>query len=647
MSDLEGRAPALPDDLLASLAASARSTDQPPAEVVAALRATLPDLEALAAEPPEGHPYSRQILHSHPDVEIMVARWGHGAVCAPHDHGGSSGFVTVISGDLEEYRHAWDGADLVVTEQIERRPGDVYGFGPEVVHSMGAGPAGGVTLHVYAPGPTRMSVYDLDRRLVLDLVGDFGAWVPEGDLPGVPFAEAAAMEASAATAPMATPPDVIWVGHTLHYRGGSAEFAIAAETMRRELAAANPDLEVQLAALDGKDDFTAEMDRLAAEGRQIRELHFVGHAGMYGPMFKSTEWPEQFSPHEWRTMSIPFAPGASAWFHCCRTARWFAPFFARTFDVPTWGNQNYTTVSTSPDRFAWAGRHPERQPSLYLVATVGKKTHGIAGSLRKYAGAPVEPLIECRPAPPDGITSYDKVAELYDRAYVDITVREAEWAWMEAHLATARSVLGRPLRILEIGCGNGALLRELDDRGELESGIGLDDSIGMVDAARARSADHPRLRFDRIDGPVVDAPDASVDVVLSFLSFRYLDWDPIMDEVRRVLVPGGRLWVVDMVEKPVQVRDLPLLVQSTVHHLQMPKKRPEFARDLAALTSHPDWKTMLRHNPIRAEHEYRWFLESRFPAGRLEVLNTTRTQRVVAFDSGPIAPGTNRPLSFP
>ena len=56
---------------------------------------------------------------------------------------------------------------------------------------------------------------------------------------------------------------------------------------------------------------------------------------------------------------------------------------------------------------------------------------------------------------------------------------------------------------------------------------------------------------------------------------------------------------------------------------------------------------MLRYNPIRAEHEYRWFLESRFPASKLEVLTVTTTQRVVAFDSGPLEKGVTEPLSYP
>ena len=620
-------------------------------DLMADVMAVAHQVDAVALPAPDHHPYSRLVLDAGDDVEVMVARWRPLARCAPHDHGGSRGFVTALAGTFVEYRYSWHDADLVAGEPLARRAGEAFGFGPEVVHDMTAGPDGGLTLHVYSPPPERMNVYDLDRAEVLDLVGEFGAWVPEGDHPRRSFALASADESAASPAPgrpdTADAPEVIWVAHTTSYRGGSAEFAVAARTMVAELAAAHPDADVQLAALHGKADFVAEMERLTAEGRQIRELHFVGHSGMYGIMFGSVKWPEQFSPHEWRALSIPFAPGARASFHACRTARWFAPFFARTFGVPASGNHGYTTVSARPDRFAWGGRQPAaRRDRLYLVATPGRRAGGLAGSVRKYLGAPVEPMTEFHPESPD--RSYDKVAALYDRAYVDITVREAEWAWVEEHARRAVADLRRPLRIVEIGCGNGALLRELDHRGHLVEGVGLDDSVEMVGLARERSAaDHPHLRFDRVDGPVIDLPDDSVDVALSFLSFRYLDWDPLMAEVRRVLAPGGRLWVVDMVERPVRARELPLLARSILDHLRMPKRHPQFARDLTALTTHPDWTAMVGHNPIRAEHEYKWYLESRFPGGHLEVLTVTRTQRVVAFDSGPLAKGSSAPLSYP
>ena len=60
-----------------------------------------------------------------------------------------------------------------------------------------------------------------------------------------------------------------------------------------------------------------------------------------------------------------------------------------------------------------------------------------------------------------------------------------------------------------------------------------------------------------------------------------------MAEIRRVLAPGGRLWVVDMVEQPVRMRELPVLARSAVAHLRTRRARPQFAHDLAALTDAP------------------------------------------------------------
>ena len=591
----------------------------------------------MAQIPNEGEPYSRKILRVDHEVEIMLARWRPGSRCAPHDHGGSGGFVIAVEGAFQERRLRWDGPRLVVAESAIRPQGAAIPITPEVIHDMAAA-AGGLTLHLYSPPPPSMRVFDLERAEALELVGNYGAWIPQDDHPRIPFAS---------IAPKGQVKTVIWVAYTTHYRGGSAEFAVAAATMARELAVAHPDAEVIVSGVRQKADFASELAGLVGSGRVLSQLHLISHAGMYGPMFGSTDWPEQFSPHEWRAMTIPFAADGQAYFHACRSARWFAPFFADVFDVPTFGNHNYTTVSARKGRFAWAGRRPTARPELYLIAAPGKKSHGWRGSVRKYLGCAAEPLVQSRPAAKEPERCYDRVAELYDRAYADIRVRDAEWHWVADRAQRARAELGRPLRVLEIGCGNGALLRALDDNGDIDFGVGVDSSAGMLAHARARSYDRARLRFGKVDGPGLDIPDDHVDVVVSFLSFRYLDWDPIMAEIRRVLVPGGRLWVVDMVERPAGVRELSVLARSAIAHLRTRRARPQFAADLAALTTNPDWLNMLRHNPIRAEHEYRWYFGSRFPGTRLETLTTTMSQRVVAFDSGPLAKGCTTPLSYP
>jgi predicted metal-dependent enzyme (double-stranded beta helix superfamily) len=172
------------EQALAAAASSGRTPDQ---TLVGRLTSAYPDAEDRALPAPVGQPYSRHALHCSDSLEIMVARWSPGAACAPHDHGGCAGFVVVLSGSLTETDYTWRGGDLVAAEGVARESGSIRGFGPHVIHAMRADSSGAVTLHVYSPQPQRMFVYDLERREVLDLVGDFGAWLPDGDHPRTSF----------------------------------------------------------------------------------------------------------------------------------------------------------------------------------------------------------------------------------------------------------------------------------------------------------------------------------------------------------------------------------------------------------------------------------------------------------------------------
>ena len=77
------------------------------------------------------------------------------------------------------------------------------------------------------------------------------------------------------------------------------------------------------------------------------------------------------------------------------------------------------------------------------------------------------------------------------------------------------------------------------------------------------------------------------------------------------------------------------------------KTNKEFNANLARLVSHPDWKKMLEYNPIRSEHEMKWYLESRFPGQKVEILNIGWNARLVAFDSGAVEKGVEVKLSYP
>ena len=47
----------------------------------------------------------------------------------------------------------------------------------------------GLSLHLYSPPAPGMRLFDLERAEVLELVGNYGAWIPEGDHARIPFAD--------------------------------------------------------------------------------------------------------------------------------------------------------------------------------------------------------------------------------------------------------------------------------------------------------------------------------------------------------------------------------------------------------------------------------------------------------------------------
>jgi len=431
---------------------------------------------------------------------------------------------------------------------------------------------------------------------------------------------------------------VILVIYTTKYRLGGHQFPVVAQTLADEKREAGFNGEIITRAVESKRDILQAIAEIKDADKLIKEFHFVGHSGMYGPMYGTVAFPEQFSPYEWEQMEIPFAEDASAYFFCCRSARWFAPFFARTFNIPTYGFFWYTTFSRNSEKYVSVGDKADGK--LYTIGCKGRKSHGFLASAQKRLGfMPAEKMKRFEPRPPDGDTSYDHVAELYDAAFQDIRVRQAEWKWLNEHLPNGA------VDMLDIGCGNGALLYALRDR--INSGIGVDESGGIIERAKLKNAENKHISFQKIDGPVLPFPDNSFDAVTSLMSFRYLDWDPLLAEIKRVMRPGGKFLIIDMVTVPVAVGEYPRLIGDKLRTMKDQKANSGFDAALQKLVAHPDWKKMLEYNPIRSEHEMKWYLESRFPGQKMEILNMAWHSRIVAFDSGPVENGLDAKLSYP
>jgi SAM-dependent methyltransferase len=99
----------------------------------------------------------------------------------------------------------------------------------------------------------------------------------------------------------------------------------------------------------------------------------------------------------------------------------------------------------------------------------------------------------------------------------------------------------RSARILELGCGHGALLHFARKAGYANMS-GVDGSPAQVAAAERLGI--PGVRKGDLMGALRETPEASLDAVVAFDVLEHLTRDEILDAVdaiHRALKPGGRL----------------------------------------------------------------------------------------------------------
>jgi tRNA threonylcarbamoyl adenosine modification protein (Sua5/YciO/YrdC/YwlC family) len=103
-------------------------------------------------------------------------------------------------------------------------------------------------------------------------------------------------------------------------------------------------------------------------------------------------------------------------------------------------------------------------------------------------------------------------------------------------------------RILELGTGTGETAARLLDRHPAARLVGIDESAGMLEAARqAVPPERAELRVGRLEDPLPEGP---FDLVASALCVHHLDGPgkaDLFQRIRAVLSPGGRFVMADVV----------------------------------------------------------------------------------------------------
>ena len=110
----------------------------------------------------------------------------------------------------------------------------------------------------------------------------------------------------------------------------------------------------------------------------------------------------------------------------------------------------------------------------------------------------------------------------------------------------------RQLRLLDIGCGTGRFLDFVKQAWPRLAVCGLDMSEAYIRHAKRRMAGRSRVRFVVGKAEAIPAPDNSQDAVTSIFVFHELPprvRRAVLAECARVLKPGGRLVLIDSLQR--------------------------------------------------------------------------------------------------
>ena len=105
----------------------------------------------------DSHERWHQRIYRDPRIDIWLISWLPTQGTEFHDHGGSSGAFTVLSGELSEAVPSATGV-----RDRRRVSGSSVSFGARYIHdvrNLGVEPA--VSVHAYSPPLTSMTYYDL------------------------------------------------------------------------------------------------------------------------------------------------------------------------------------------------------------------------------------------------------------------------------------------------------------------------------------------------------------------------------------------------------------------------------------------------------------------------------------------------------
>lgn len=124
--------------------------------------------------------------------------------------------------------------------------------------------------------------------------------------------------------------------------------------------------------------------------------------------------------------------------------------------------------------------------------------------------------------------------------------------WQKRQMMIEKACLPSNARVVDIGCGWGALCAHVADHIPGAQVTGVSNSPGMVRIATGRNGQRPNVDYQECDYREIDIPDGSVDAVLSVEMIEAIgvnQFDTFAKVCDRLLKPGGRA-VIQVITAP-------------------------------------------------------------------------------------------------
>ncbi len=139
-----------------------------------------------------------------------------------------------------------------------------------------------------------------------------------------------------------------------------------------------------------------------------------------------------------------------------------------------------------------------------------------------------------------------KAAKIYDAVQPFVTLGQE--AGLNRFIASCFSSPGR-LKVIDVGCGTGQLANLIAEGNRDITITGIDASLPMIQVASKKRAIPERCSFIQALGEDIPFEDSSFDAAVSALFFHHVKKSlklKCMQEIHRILKPGGKLIIADM-----------------------------------------------------------------------------------------------------